>query len=368
MMKQTLSGKMLTIAIAMGVAVSINSNAETSNRAAYTVSQEEIPPAAIQSSTQLAEDYAALQVYLNQGMWAEFIQVNRTDGSAGLAQLAHQLSDSSPEALMGIHYLAYAYLQSAQDEKVGELFESLLTAELTGEQRQRVNEVLATLPARSALEQHDWYQAAHLESPSNLKSDSAIPAGLQASIIFTKVIGAARDKDLGLAKQSMRELNQIYQQTKRTHSRQTKAEISMQLLAAQAWVQQAQGHEGAARQLMEKAVQKEYEVLKLSRLAKLPAPRQLVPMQELFGDLLLEQSRLTEAQAAYAQALGQSRNRYNSLYGMALTAENLGNMEMAEEYYLRLLSITTSKSSQRASLLHAKQFISQHTRDAVTRS
>ena len=119
---------------------------------------------------------------------------------------------------------------------------------------------------------------------------------------------------------------------------------------------------------MDKAVLKEQDMLRLHRYAGLPAPEQLIPMNELQGDLLLEQGQLTLAQKAYSNSLDQARNRFNSLYGVAYTAESLGDMAMAEDYYLRLLSQTTASSSKRSSLLHAREFIAQHKGDAITQS
>jgi tetratricopeptide (TPR) repeat protein len=299
---------------------------------------------------QAAIDWAALQVYLNQGMWKEAIAVGQdADHSALVKSLGHGLDGSSEEERLGMYYLAYAYLQSAQDDKAQQIYQLMMAQSHDN----GVDYHLASIPARSALERHDWEQAARIEVPPSANAVISDEAGL----VFAKTIGAARAGQVDAAKVSMRHLLSLYQSVKKEGTRHQKRVVATQVLAAQAWVQQAQGHQPAALSLMQKAVEKERQTLKLADNRFLAAWQEVIPMNELLGDMLLEQGALADAKAAYVRSLQQSHNRYNSLYGAAYAAEHLGESETAESYYIQLLSMTNANTTERDSLEHARNYM-----------
>jgi hypothetical protein len=62
----------------------------------------------------------------------------------------------------------------------------------------------------------------------------------------------------------------------------------------------------------------------------------------------------------YEQDLKIHPNRFNGLYGAAVSAEKSGNTEKAFYYYQQLLMVANGVKSNRPELTHAKIFIASH--------
>lgn len=307
---------------------------------------------------QQAYDYAALQVYINQGMWPEMIQASAEQQSESVQSFK---SPRNATELQGMDSLHYAYLQSAQDSKAEQISQAVMGSSFAAETSADLAYYLAIIPARLALEQRDWQQAAGLKlQTQHTELVQAFPQ-YESILVFARALGAARSGDVTSAKAEMRRLNQLYQTVKREGNRHEREQLAMQVLAAQAWIQQAQGHQQAAVDLLQKASSTE-----LGQGGQLSSRNSIVPMSELLGDLYLEQGQLAAAKDAYVQTLRISRNRYNSLYGAAFAAERLGDSADAENYYVQLLSQARGTSSGRPSLQHARDYVSSHDVDSLS--
>ena len=64
-------------------------------------------------------------------------------------------------------------------------------------------------------------------------------------------------------------------------------------------------------------------------------PGDILPAEELLGDMYIELSRFEEAHAAYKLSLERSPGRYNSIYGAGKTAYELGDIETAKKYVIK---------------------------------
>ena len=78
------------------------------------------------------------------------------------------------------------------------------------------------------------------------------------------------------------------------------------------------------------------------RMSGLPG----VPTQEMFGNLLLELHRPSEALAAYQSVLKVAPNRFDSLYGAARAATLAGNIIVAKEYFGQLKRVCGSDADR----------------------
>ena len=76
----------------------------------------------------------------------------------------------------------------------------------------------------------------------------------------------------------------------------------------------------------------------------------------MLGDMLLEMSRSRDALAEYEKSLKTDPNRFNGLYGAALSAALLQQPRTAARYYAELLN-NRDASSQRPELSDAKEFL-----------
>ena len=85
-------------------------------------------------------------------------------------------------------------------------------------------------------------------------------------------------------------------------------QVAIQHLAAQAWLDLAEGRKDDALARMREAATREDAT---EKSAVTPGP--LAPARELLGDMLLELGRATEARSAYRATLEKEPNRRHSL-------------------------------------------------------
>jgi Tfp pilus assembly protein PilF len=77
----------------------------------------------------------------------------------------------------------------------------------------------------------------------------------------------------------------------------------------------------------------------------------------MYGDMLLEAGKPTQALIAFETTMKKEPNRFRGLYGAASAAEKAGDRVKARAYYKRLLTIAKDSDTGRPELRHAKEFI-----------
>ena len=104
--------------------------------------------------------------------------------------------------------------------------------------------------------------------------------------------------------------------------------MEIQRLAASAWLTLAEGQRSAALATMRQAADLE------SSTEKHPVtPGEVLPARELLADMLLEVGEYAAARKEYAATLERSPNRFNSVYGIARSAELAGDEAVAIKFY-----------------------------------
>ncbi len=86
-------------------------------------------------------------------------------------------------------------------------------------------------------------------------------------------------------------------------------------------------------------------------------PGEILPARELLGDMLLEMEKYQQATVQYEAALNRSKNRFNSLYGAAKSAELAGDKAKAKQYYQMLVDIAGTEEINRPQLQQANTFL-----------
>ena len=81
-----------------------------------------------------------------------------------------------------------------------------------------------------------------------------------------------------------------------------------------------------------------------------------IPAREMLADMLLESGKPKEALAEYTQAMKQSPNRFNGLFGAGSAAEAAGEAGEARRYYAALLK-SSAAGSDRPEIAHAKALV-----------
>jgi tetratricopeptide (TPR) repeat protein len=287
-------------------------------------------------------------IFTRLGLWQESIAMNQRSAAAALKHPADdKISLHHPHAL---DYLAYAYLQRAEDDEAQDILNKIESVDGPIQAHLATAYTFAAVPARFALERHQWDDAAELEprTPSTFEWDQ-FPA-MEAIAHFARALGAARSGHEEVARQAIDTLSSLRDQTAKTSAYWAK-QIDIQRLAAQAWLTYQQGNQEAAVNTMRQAAEME------AATEKHPVtPGEILPARELLGDMLLASGRYEEAQTQYLAALERSPNRFNSLYGAARAAEQGGDANKAALYYRKLVEVTAA-DAKRERLQQAKTFL-----------
>lgn len=290
-------------------------------------------------------------IFTRVGSWEESIDYNQRSAAAAAK---HPINGAtSHHHLHAVDYLAYAYLQRAQDDRAQEVLHNLAALDGPVVDHAASAYAFAAVPARIALETQDWERAAAMKPrwPATVNWDRY--PHLEAIPEFARALGAARTGDIQTAESAIARLGELrVAAAALPGSYDWGTQVEIQEVAARAWVAYAQGRSEDGLALMTEAAMLE------SRTTKNPVtPGEALPATELLGDMLLDLGHYEEAQRAYETALERSPNRFNSLYGAARAAELGGHDGTAAEHYRQLLSVTAEGAEARPGLKHAREYV-----------
>jgi len=288
-------------------------------------------------------------IFIQVGSWQEAIDSNRASLAAARAWVAKsgrkELWDQQAHAQ---DYLAYAYLQTGQDLLARKVRDEVSSySERFGESPMAGYSALVGIPARYALERHQWSEAAALPIRK-------VPMPLyEAETYFARAIGCARTGDLAGARSNADKLAELRDRLPQGNQGWVgNADlVEVQHLQAEAWLAHAEKRDADAVKLMKSAIALEES----TSATWIAAP--LLAGNEQLGDLLLEQNQPEQALAAYEASLQLAPNRFNSLFGAGRAAELVGAPSKAETYYGQLLTMCKDAESERPELQFAKSFL-----------
>jgi tetratricopeptide (TPR) repeat protein len=326
----------------------------------YTIHAYDFPPLA-ERALDIARRYDDLapenthalhmtsHIFTRLGLWPESIEFNEraaaaaSDRTAGGAVSLHHLH--------ALDYLAYAHLQRADDEAADRVLAAISALEPPFQNHSATAYAFAAVPARLALERHDWKAAAEIgiRSPAELEWDQY--PYLDAIPYFARALGAARTGQPDAARAAIDELERLEEKARALDiAYDWGIQVAIQRVAAEAWLAYESGDTEAALELAREAAEIE------GTTEKNPVtPGEVLPARELYGDMLLAAGRHSEAITAYEAALDRSPNRFNSLYGAGRAAELAGQREMAESFYEKLLGVCSGPTGARPELEHARE-------------
>ena len=290
-------------------------------------------------------------IYTRLGMWDESIVSNRSSAEASRSYAAMRHRDATEaEELHARDYLAYSYLQEAEDAKAKEIVDWAAKVRKTNPELEfSAAYALAAIPARYALERNDWSGAAALDIPK-LPHWASFPF-MEALIEYAHALGHAHTGDLVGARKAIARMQQLREATKEAKFDYFKRHLELQTQAASAWIAYAEGKKDEAIEILRRSADSE------DILGKHPvSPGALVPIREQLGDLLLEQGRPAEAAEAFQAALKIYPGRFRGLYGAALAAEQTGDKEHARQCYVKLAAQTAKSDAPREELKRIRQY------------
>jgi len=291
-------------------------------------------------------------IFTRLGLWNESINSNLNSTSAAVcyAESTHPKAHWDEE-LHGMDYLVYAYLQTGDHAKANEQNEYLKTFKEVFPANFKIAYSVAAIPARIALEDKDWKKAADLQLPS-LDIDWKDFPWERSVFHFARALGSARSEDISAVEKELDSLKIAHQELLYLKDDYKARQVLIQINAIAAWILYAEGnHNKAIAQMTETADMED-------STAKHPVtPGEVVPARELLGDLLLACNKPVEALEAYEADLAMRPNRFNGLYGAAITAKLAGKPDKAEHYFTKLLEIAKSSNSDRPEIKEAIAYL-----------
>jgi hypothetical protein len=295
-------------------------------------------------------------IFTRLGLWQEAIESNLGAKAAaeGFAVRNH-LTGAWDEKFHAMDYLAYAYLQGAQDKQARAVLDELNKIERAEPETFKVAYAYTAIPARYALERRQWGEAAKLALPQDALG--AFPwqrfAWAEANIHFARAIGAARTGDAASARQEVEKLAAIRQAlivVKGGYDWAKQVEIAREV--AEAWLALAEGRNEEALRLMRAAAALD------DATDKHPVtPGAILPAREQLGELLLELKQPAAALREFETSLLSAPNRFNGLYGAARAANLAADRKKAKTYYSRLLTLCQHADGDRPEISEAKAFL-----------
>src|SRR5467141_653482 len=326
-------------------------------------------PALAQRGLAAAQSYASIapwvphalhmpsHIFTRLGMWDESVAANRASAEASRAYAAMRHRDAAEaEELHALDYMAYSYLQEAQDAEAKKIVDIAAKVKKTNPELEfSAAYALAAIPTRYAFERNDWEAAAALQIP-HLPHWSSFPF-MEALIEYGHALGRAHTGDLDGARKAIARMQQLRDATKEPKFDYFKSHLDLQMQAASAWVAAAEGKKNDAIDMLRRAATSE------DILGKHPvSPGAFVPIREQLGALLLEMGQPTEAQREFEAALKIYPGRFRGLYGAALAAEQAGDKQNASRYYAKLAAQTTKSDGSRDELNHVREFLAAQTK------
>jgi tetratricopeptide (TPR) repeat protein len=247
-------------------------------------------------------------IFVRLGQWKETAELNERSADAARQHPVNgRTSLHYPHAL---DYMMYAYLQMGQDAEAQRTLERV-------EAIDRVEPVfaaaygIAAARARYHLERRDWAGAAAMRPayPDALAWEDH--PGALALVHYARGLGAARSGELDRADEERRRIGDVVARLRADGNAYWAYMTEALGTAVEAWTMYERGETDRGLALMREAADLE------DSMDKHPiTPGEVLPVRELYGELLLREGRPTQARAAFEASLERTPNRRNALAGL----------------------------------------------------
>ena len=271
-------------------------------------------------------------IYSMLGLWQDSIEANR-------AAARLMTTDAHPATAWldavdphGMDFIAYAHLQLGQDDAVAQ---TLAIAEPSVER--------TLVAARFLLERGDWAAAAVMPVEGITPFEAM-------TVRLVRTLGAARSGRPVPARDEAAALRHLRPAVLRDEGSYWAGLVDVYGDAAEAWSDHAAGDDAAALPLMREAAARDD-----AREKHIWLENKLLPMRELYGNLLLEVGHPAEALAAYTTSFAAAPNRFNGFLGAARAARALGKEDEARRHYAKAAALVTQAPPGRAAIIEARQ-------------
>lgn len=252
-------------------------------------------------------------IFVRLGRWVETAEFNERSATAARHLAERDPGESGYAAMHHAHaldYMMYAYLQMGDTDKARQTLDRVRRLD-DGLRNLAFAYGAAAPQARYYLEQQRWQDAARLEPRMPDVIDWAEVPAADALFHYARGLGAARSGDLQQATSERARIDAAVR-TLREGGDDYWAHMTEALgRAVEAWILHERGETERALAMMSDAADLE------DSMEKHPVtPGEVLPVRELYGDMLLELGRRDEAIAAYQASLERTPNRRYAAAGI----------------------------------------------------
>ena len=295
-------------------------------------------------------------IFTRLGLWEESIQSNLNSTSSAVCYAQSFDADGHwDEELHGMDYLVYAYLQVGNNKEARAQYDYLKSFRKVFPANFKVAYTAAAVPSRLAMENKNWQEAAELELPLATEIPWDDFPWQRSLLHYSRAMGAIHLGELQRAEEELERIEQWQDDLIRQQDQYKANQLQIEITIIKAWMELKKGRDRQALELMKLAADME------SKTTKHPVtPGEILPAEELLGDMLLSTGRSAEALLAYEADLKTHPNRFNGIYGAALAASRIGETAKASGYFQLLLKNASGTGSQRKELEEARAYLGSH--------
>ena len=294
-------------------------------------------------------------IFTRLGLWDDCINSNLASIASAKCYAENTgIKGHWDEELHGMDYLIYAYLQKGENRKAKEQCDYLKTIHDVYPVNFKVAYAFAAIPTRYLLENKMWKEAAELKLHPTIFPWEQYP-WQKAIIHFTRLLGSVHVGHIDSARDELKKLTTLYDTLAKQKDSYKANQVQIQIKTAEAWILFKEGKNDEALKLMELAALREENTQKHP-----VTPCEVIPARELLGDLLFQMNKPEKALNTYEENLKKHPNRFNGLYGAALSAQRSDSLKKAAGYYRQLTAIADSIHSNRPEFEAARSFLKQN--------
>ena len=294
-------------------------------------------------------------IFTQEGMWEASIDANLR--SVTSAREAGEKLGTVVQAQRGeMHasdYRVYAFLQQGENKAAREIVAHIEAFEGLHWEVGVVAFNASAAPVRYAMERHAWTEAAALEEATEAEqaSDAYQNQAAAAMRHWARAVGAARSGDINGARAALTRVTRSALESRDHPYVWVRNTTEVFRLQAEGWLALAEDRGDEAIQFMREAAALEDQTDKESL-----SPGRVLPAHEQLGDMLMELEQAEEAFREYAESLSHAARRFNSIYGMARSAQAWGRGDLAAHSYRLLLELAVA-DSPRPEVAEAREYM-----------
>jgi tetratricopeptide (TPR) repeat protein len=248
-------------------------------------------------------------IFVQLGMWDDVVTSNIVAYKAAVDLADTKNLPRGREDFHTLSWLQYAYLQQAKIDDAQRCVDMAKTVADKNLDNPRIRDGYASMKARQVIETARWEK---LGLPTGAVRDGGAP-GYDGSAAYLLAAGlsAAKLGDAATANTALDKLRAMRTQAESGSNAYRAKPFAIMEKEVGAAIASMQKDGAAAEKLL-----KEATAIELTLDAPSGPPEPIKPSFELYGELLVEQGRMKDAQAQFEQSLSRMPNRRAALQGL----------------------------------------------------